>query len=176
MIQICAWCRREIRRIASDRFGENGTSHGICKACSDNIRFQEGAPIGEYLNSLAAPVYVVDAGGVVQGVNRAGCEAAGKDPQEIVRRLGGDVFECAFARLPEGCGRTVHCSGCTIRRSVMGTHETGEPRSGVPAVLYHGDPDEPTPIHFLITTVKVQGVVLLRVDEIVGQPAAGSAS
>jgi PAS domain-containing protein len=164
MIQICAWCRTEIRRVASSRAAENEVSHGICPACYDNIRFQEGAPLGEYLDSLPAPVYVVDGNGAVQDVNRTGCRALGKDPADIVRHLGGDVFECAYARLPEGCGRTVHCSGCTIRRAVMRTFESGQPESCVPAVLNRGEADSPAPVRLTITTVRSGGFVLLRVD------------
>ena len=167
MIQSCAWCRSEIRKIASTRYPESEISHGICPACHNNIRFQEGVPLGEYLDSLPAPVYVVDGNGVVKGVNRRGCETLGKDPHEIVQHLGGDVFECAYARLPEGCGRTVHCSGCTIRRTVMRTFETGQPQSRVSAVLNQGDADEPTQVPLTITTVKSEGFVLLRVDEMV---------
>jgi hypothetical protein len=165
MIQLCAWCRSEIRKVADGSSADSCVSHGICPSCYDNIRFQEGVPLGEYLDSRKAPVFVVDGSGVVQGVNRMGCETLGKDTREIVQHLGGDVFECAYARLPEGCGRTVHCSGCTIRRTVMRTFETGQSQSKVPAVLNHGDADEPTSVHLTITTVKVNNIVLLRVDE-----------
>ncbi len=165
MIQICAWCRSEIGKVSSSRVPETDLSHGICPSCYDNIRFQEGVPFGEYLDSLPVPVYVVDGNGVVQGVNRKGCEALGKAPYDIIRRLGGDVFECAYARLPEGCGRTVHCSGCTIRRAVLRTFETGQPESRVPAVLNRGRAEDPTRVPLTITTVKAQGVVFLRVDE-----------
>jgi len=165
MIQICAWCRSEMRRLADSGSSESDISHGICKTCFDNIRFQEGVPLGEYLDSLPAPVYLVNSEGVVTGVNRAACKALGKDPDKIVSNLGGDVFECAFARLPEGCGRTVHCSGCTIRRAVMTTFETGKPQSRVSTVLNYGEANEPTQIPLTITTVKIDSVILLRVDE-----------
>jgi PAS domain-containing protein len=165
MIQVCAWCRSEIGRVASTRRPENELSHGICQGCLDNIRFQAGAPLGEYLDGLPAPVYVVDGDGIVMGVNRAGCKMLGKEPGDILRLLGGDVFECAYARLPGGCGRTVHCSGCAIRRTVTRTFETGEAQSHVPAVLNHGDAAEPMPVNLKITTAKIQGIVLLRVDE-----------
>jgi PAS domain-containing protein len=166
MIHICAWCGSQIGIVASSRFPESTLSHGICQSCYDNIRFQEGAPLAEYLDSLPEPVYVVNGDGVVKDVNRAGCRMLGKEPGEIVRHRGGDVFECSYARLPGGCGRTVHCSGCTIRRAVMQTFETGAAQGHVPAVLNHEDGAGPTPVRLTITTVKVQGVVLLRVDEV----------
>lgn len=165
MIMQCAWCRSVYRRDDGPRGEESEASHGICPSCSDNLRFQQGAPLGEFLDSLKTPVFVLDGSGVVKGVNRSGCEKLGKGPREIVQHLGGNVFECAYARLPEGCGRTVHCSGCTIRRAVTKTYETGQPQSFVPAVLNQGDAGEPARVSLTITTVKVDGFVFLRVDD-----------
>ena len=166
MIQVCAWCGSEIGKITS-RYPESELSHGICRSCYDNMRFQAGAPLSDYLDGLPVPVYVVNDDAVVQGTNRAGLEMVGKEPNEVVGRYGGDVFECAYARLPGGCGRTVHCSGCTIRRTVTRTFETGEAQSRVPAVLRYGESESPTPVNLRITTAKIQGFVLLRVDEMV---------
>jgi hypothetical protein len=140
------------------------TTHGICRGCADNFEFQQGVPFQRYIDSLPLPVLVVDRHVVVKAVNRSACEALGKEPLEIVQHLGGNVFECEYARLPEGCGRTVHCSGCAIRRSVTRTYETGEPLTGVPAVLHRGGKDRPRDIAFTITTVRSGSWVLLRVD------------
>jgi len=76
------------------------------------------------------------------------------------------VFECANAKLPEGCGNTIHCSGCTIRRNVMDTQETGRRHFRVPAYLNQGNPESYQQIRFLISTEKVEGIVLLRIEEV----------
>jgi hypothetical protein len=141
-------------------------SHGICESCVDNFTFQQGVPFQRYLDSIAVPVLAVDRYVVVKAVNQKACDVLGKDPREIVQHLGGNVFECAHARLPEGCGRTIHCSGCVIRKSVTRTFETGEPQINVPATLRRRGLDHPSPVVLFITTVKSEDVVMLRVDRI----------
>ena len=78
----------------------------------------------------------------------------------------GDVFECANARLPGGCGRTIHCSGCTLRRTVTDTFTTGRSHVRVPAYLRRRRDEDAGAVSLLITTEKVGGVVLLRVDHV----------
>ena len=104
---------------------------------------------------------------MIQGVMRKGCNVLDKDSHQIIWELGGDVFECAYARLPERCGRTIHCSGCTIRKAVKETFETGEPRVRVPAVLNQEDEDGPSVVYLTITTIKSGEVVFLRIDRMV---------
>lgn len=162
MIQVCAWCEEKIREVEDS---QPGVSHGICANCTDNFRFQEGVALSEYIDSLPEPVYVVDDNLVVQGVNRIGCTVLDKHSHDIIKELGGDVFECAYARLPERCGRTIHCSGCTIRKAVKETFQTGEPRIKVPAILNQDDEDEPSVAYLTITTVKSDEVVFLRIDK-----------
>jgi len=139
-------------------------SHGICEGCLNNLEFQQGVPLQRYLDSIPLPVVVVDRHVVVKAVNRAASESLCKEPREMVQHLAGNVFECSHARLPEGCGGTVHCSGCAIRRSVMRTYETGEPQAGVPAMLRRGGAGHPPDIALTITTVRSGDVVMLRVD------------
>jgi hypothetical protein len=139
-------------------------SHGICSSCRDNAIFQEGVPLQRYIDSFAIPIFVVDGNVRVTAVNRMACEVLGKEPTAIVHQLGGNVFECEYSRLPEGCGGTIHCSGCTIRRTVTKCFKTGEPQSMVRAYL---NPDSPSSKRTLfITTMKVANVVMLRVDHL----------
>jgi hypothetical protein len=79
----------------------------------------------------------------------------------------GEVFECEYATLPEGCGNTVRCSGCVIRTTVTETFQTGQSQEKVPACLKRtpGNLGEKEKIDLLISTEKVRGFVLLRVDE-----------
>jgi len=109
---------------------------------------------------------VVDDDVVIKTVNAKACELLGKDVPAMQGLRGGNVLECAHARRPEGCGKTIHCSGCAIRRAVTRTYETGEPQSMVPATLHQTDLDDPSAIALRITTVKVDGTVFLRVDRI----------
>jgi len=171
MKRICAWCRKELSCGDAQDEPEKGISHGICESCKDNMVFQMGVELRRFLNSLNAPILLIDREGkVVAGNNRAS-ELLSKDLPEIEGRKGGQVFECEFARLPEGCGKTVHCSGCTIRRAVAQTHESGGSSLKVPAVLNWKRAENNEQINLLISTEKFSDLVLLRID---GSDAKGS--
>ncbi len=166
MKRACAWCTKEMGAVEGSSRPDTEISHGICESCVDNFTFQQGVPFQRYLDSIPVPVLAADRYVVVKAVNRKACDVLGKDTREIVQHLGGNVFECAHARLPEGCGRTIHCPGCVIRKSVTRTFETGEPQVSVPATLRRGDTDHPSAVVFFITTVRPGEVVMLRVDRI----------
>jgi PAS domain-containing protein len=166
MRQVCAWCKKDIRAVANSRHGDDVVSHGICPSCSSNFIFQLGTSLEQHIESLDLPVFVVDDDVQVEAANEAARRVFGKDLFEMKGHRGGDVFECAHARLPEGCGRTIHCSGCAIRRSVTITYQTRRPLFEIPATLTRGDPDVQSAIALTITTVKVGDSVMLRVDRI----------
>lgn len=90
---ICAWCRPDIGRVEGSKLCDSEISHGICESCHDNIMFQQGVPLQQYLDSLPLPVLVVNDDVMVQAANRKACELLGKGPDEIVQLLGGNVFE-----------------------------------------------------------------------------------
>ncbi len=165
MKRVCAWCRKELGRVHSREGSENLITHGICEDCRDNMLFQTGVGLGEFLDSLGLPVVVVDRGVTIVTGNAQARTLFRKGPAEIEGYKSGDVFECAYARLPEGCGNTIHCSGCVIRRTVMETHRTGRSFLRVPATLNRNDPQDPEKIKLLISTERVLDLVLLRIDE-----------
>ena len=168
MKRVCAWCNQEMGVVEHAASSDARVSHGICRSCLDNMTFQEGVTIQAYIDSLAVPVMVVAVQrgrAVVNAVNKRASIALNKHPRDMVRHLAGNVFECAYARQPEGCGGTIHCSACTIRRSVLRTFETGEPQSRVPALLKHEQSGKPPSIAMHITTVKAEGMVMLRIDD-----------
>jgi PAS domain-containing protein len=145
---------------------ENMITHGICKSCRDNILFQLGVELELFLDSLEAPVVMVNGSGTVVSANNKARKMLRKDLSEIEGYSGGDVFECEYARLPEGCGNTTHCSGCTIRRTVMQTYGTGKGFQRVQATLNQYTPEDPEEMDLLISTEKLSDVVLLRIDKI----------
>ena len=167
MKKMCAWCGTEIGPVGASK-PDDAVTHGICDNCLDNFIFQEGVDLREFLDTLAAPILMVDSERVVRIANKTASALLGKQPDEIEGYRGGEVFECEYARLPEGCGQTVHCAGCAIRRTVMETLATGKSFSRVPATLRRHTPEEPQDVRFLISTEKVADTVLLRVDEIGG--------
>jgi len=166
----CAWCNNEIG--PEMRTSERRIAHALCAACSEHFVFQMGVPIQKYLDSLPAPIFVVNSNAEVQAANTLGLTLLNKESRDVLKKLSGTVFECAYARLPEGCGRTVHCSGCTIRRSVYETAETGESRISVPATLRCDINDPAQDVVMLISTEKMGDVVLLRIDKVCAPAAA----
>jgi len=130
------------------------------------VLFQGGVELGKFLDSLKLPVVMINRTGAVVTGNDEARKLLKKGLPEIEGCKGGDVFECAYARLPEGCGQTTHCSGCTIRRAVMKTFETGRSLLKVPATLNRYVPGNPQKIKMLISTEKLADMVLLRIDEI----------
>ena len=82
----------------------------------------------------------------------------------IKGQLLGDVIECVNAQTPEGCGRTIHCSGCTIRRMVTATHQDGRPRQSVEADQLVMRAGSVVPVRYSISTQKVGNAVLLIIE------------
>jgi PAS domain-containing protein len=166
MKRVCSWCG-DVSPSVNPQEGSNGdTTHTICDQCSDNISFQAGVPLKEYLEALKVPVLLVDSGGVIQYANHLAVVQIGKRPDEIKGCYGGDVFECTYARLPEGCGKTEHCSGCAIRRTVRDTFESGKSHDGVTALLSTEVEGVMGEKKFEISTFKGEEGVFLRVEEI----------
>ena len=96
------------------------------------------------------------------------CLSLKKELHEVEGVIGGLVFECRYAKLPEGCGKTLHCDGCTIRNQVMDTAKTGRPYSGQPALLNPGFTKTEVEFKLKISTEKINDLVLLRIDEVSG--------
>jgi hypothetical protein len=165
---VCVWCSKDMGTIPSEYRPKSVITHGICEECVSKIFVELGTELGVFLDSLAAPVLVVDETGNVVTANRQTRALLQKELPDIEHYKGGDVFECAYAKLPEGCGKTIHCDGCTIRNTIMDTFQSGKSHLKTPAYLNRGTPDDCKKIDFLISTEKVNGVVLLRIDKVSG--------
>jgi hypothetical protein len=171
MKKVCAWCRKELGRVDSQAVSENVITHGICDNCRDNVLFQMGVELEVFLDRLNLPIVVVNRGGTIVTGNDQARMLLRKGLSEIEGYKGGEVFECAYARLPEGCGKTMHCSGCTIRKTVMETFGTGTSFLRVPATLNRNTLEEPEKIKLLISTERHADLVLLRIDEVEAKDA-----
>ena len=100
----------------------------------------------------------------VLDANQAALGVLGKAAEAVTGRLVGEVFECANADLPGGCGRTIHCSVCVLRHAVETTFQEGTPQVRVPASLKARAGDGPGSIDLLITTARVGGHVLVKFE------------
>ena len=160
MRRICAWCKEPLN---GEKAGP--ISHGICESCSVYV-LSEKFRFRDFLESIDAPLLAVDAEGRAITANTVALKTLGKGMPQVEGKLGGEVIECEHSRLPGGCGKTVHCSGCQIRMSVNHTRATGEPRVWTRAYMSIQDPDGVKPYDFFVSTEKLDdGVVLLRIDD-----------
>lgn len=166
MKKVCAWCNKSMTEPGVDELNSDTVvSHGICADCADNIEFQLGVSIKKFLNSLHEPVLLVDSDCRTISANRSALDMAGKELVTVNHQLLGKVFECAYARLPGGCGKTSHCSGCIIRNAVSETYRTGKSNINIPATAEFGASLGSKGAALTISTEKVLNFVLLRVEQ-----------
>ena len=164
---VCAWCGSAIERPGYEGKPDSSISHGMCPTCCQVLDSQQrGVPLRRHIDSIPIPLLLVDADNTTLAMNAKACEILGRTPESSMGAQFGLVFDCVHYRLPEGCGRTFHCSGCVIRKSVAATFETGEPQVLVPATLSIDTPDQLSNADLTITTVKRDGVVLLRIENL----------
>ena len=156
-MKTCAQCRKELAAAAA-------IDHGMCSICALEMTKEAPRTVGKILNSIHEPVFLIDNDGVVQGANRSASKMLNKELPDIEGQLGGDAFECSYAKDKGGCGRTVHCKTCAIRNIVMDMITNGHGYDKVPAFQAIETPNGPSISHFIITTEKFGRMVLLRVD------------
>ncbi|MCX5771269.1 MAG: hypothetical protein NTZ09_13520 [Candidatus Hydrogenedentes bacterium] len=161
-MQKCSRCEKQVP--APGAMNLKPVTTDLCPRCVDYFELREVADICQYIENLPAPILVVDGDGMVRGANTQACKAVSKDLPHIVNLRGGDVFECAHARLPGGCGRTVHCSGCTVRRAVLDTLSTGNPLSGISVEVLQNVKGKDRRVTFQISTQRLANCVLLQID------------
>jgi len=135
---ICSYCRKDLGE--KEPLEDHRFSHGMCPECTDYFLAQiDGLPLEEYLENFEFPVVIVNSDSRIVATNKAAEKLTGKSGDKVMGLLGGEAMECVYARLPEGCGQTVHCETCTIRRAVMGAMESGKSKDHVPVKLKQED-------------------------------------
>ncbi|PWR72646.1 hypothetical protein DK846_06680 [Methanospirillum lacunae] len=124
-----------------------------------------GVDIGEYINMLDHPVVLVDEDMQILCANQEINKISQNEATSAIGHLGGEVFECDYARCPGGCGKSTHCSGCVIRNSVKETYQTGKSVDKRPATIEKEIQGNCVPVNIFISTRKTGDVVLLQVEE-----------
>ncbi len=131
---VCSFCRKVIREDAGGPALD--VSFGMCPACREHFeRLWAGMSLSEYLDGLEQAVLVVTVDGRVVAANAKLAALFGREPRDMRGLLAGEAFACVHSRLPEGCGKTIHCRECTIRRAVNEVAETGVAQERIPAYL-----------------------------------------
>lgn len=156
---MCSFCHAPLGE--KPPFEKTDISHGACPACLEHYERQwDGLSLAEYLDDFGFPIAVVDQAGRFIAVNDAMADRLGRPARELTGLLGGEAMECVWARLPEGCGRTVHCETCTVRRTVRRAFETGEPQMRVPAWVQQ----DAGRMDVLVTTRRIGPAVRVRLE------------
>ncbi len=116
----------------------------------------------ELIDKFHDPVLIVDEDGRVVATNKTieNIIGRGKSYKDYAGLLAGEVMECVYASLPEGCGKTEHCIACDIRKTIMATMEDGKPRDKVPVKLHRKDEE----IKLFISTQKIMKLVRVVVE------------
>ncbi|MEW6108890.1 MAG: PAS domain-containing protein [Nitrospirota bacterium] len=167
MRKVCAWCQKELGPGGSQLDAYDAPiTHGICYDCLKKVMSFLAEPVRDYLDRFPGPVFLVNSEARIITANREGFNVLGKKPEEVEGQLGGDALDCEYAGLPGGCGNTVHCKTCTIRKTINNTFQSGRSNIRVAAYpdLHHMTGENR--VRFLISTEKVGDAVLLRIDEI----------
>ena len=153
----CSWCGVEIPPVAGQ---------GACARCAADLAADSGMPIQTIIDRFPFPVLVVDEDVTVTVLNRRGREILGVPPSHGERRRGGELFGCVHSLLPGGCGRSIHCSGCALRRAVAATYQSRQDQVHVPATLKTGQAGDPANVSLTFTTSLRGNAVLVKIDNL----------
>jgi hypothetical protein len=164
MKRICAWCGTVLDGSQRYPLKNEPISHGICKVCAFSLLDGERQTLREFIEKLKEPVLFVTGDVFIEAANARASIAIGKEIDAIEGSHEGNVMECAYARLPGGCGKTEHCVDCRIRALVNHTFTTGEAVVRVEAYLDVLTPFELQRRRLSVSTEKVGDKVLLRLD------------
>ncbi len=161
MKTICAWCKKLIKEDV--RTPDGPISHGLCPSCAEKLYEKFGTPLEQFLDQWHLPIVLLNTEGQVLGGNSAARSLPGFHATSKTPLLPGDVFECPWADLPEGCGKTVHCCGCAIRRAISHTQKTGQSIKRLPGHLDSCIVEEPASIW--ISTEKAGDLIFLLIEK-----------
>ena len=169
--RVCAWCRKDMGAAVGDGYDPRfPITHGMCGLCFERFLPAEPKPMREFLESLEAPVILLQAELRVIAANEKARALLGKELSAVEGRLPGEAIECVHSRTPEGCGMTVHCQACTIRRCLVETLATGKSCLNVAA---YPDVQLGSAVKTLslgVSTEKAGDCVMVKVESLPARP------
>ena len=164
MKRICAWCQTSLGEVSSNIHSEQAITHGICDICLNNLFVDRDIDFIPFLNSLSAPVILIDDNNTYLSANSKALDVLAKDHQFLKQKRTGDVFTCENAHLEGGCGHTNRCGGCQMLQLINDTYEGKDSFDHVPVTLFQKHGDVQHKLDLELTTEKVNGLVLMRID------------
>jgi len=133
----------------------------MCDDCFDHFERQaQGLKLDEYLDEFEKPILIVNKEGRIAALNKNAAARLGRPQKKIVGLLGGEAIECNFSRLPEGCGKTVHCETCTLRQTIIETLTTGKTLQNVRKTVRKNDRE----IDMVFSSYYVDGMVKIVIE------------
>jgi len=130
-----------------------------CEPCFNLLMSSRDDSLASYLESLGVPAALVAEDHTVLFANSR-FQALKTDGHVLGMRIG-QVLGCMYSPLLGGCGETVACLLCSLRRSVEQTMRTGEGLRGVPVSYPHRDDMRRT---FSVTTQRTGDTVLVLLE------------
>lgn len=161
MTKICAWCNKELPFSGDDK--SNAITHGICADCAERVfKSSHSHTIREFIDKLDAPIIVIQNDTTIAATNKKADNMLKAEPGDRT----GDALECSCAGLPGGCGKTIHCKACTIRKTIQKTKKTGKSYSNIKSYQNVHTPEGTKQKNITIATEKVWDTILVRIDEL----------
>ena len=164
--KVCAWCHKDLGEFPARVQAERPITHGICDECSEQLLAESGEAMDIFLDRLEVPVLLLGEGVDVLTGNKAAREILGKSLPRVPGERLGNIVECVYSQLPEGCGRTVHCRSCTVRKTVLETFKTGKSLEKIKAYPDVQLGSSRKSLNLEVTTQKMGRFVLLRIDRL----------
>lgn len=166
MFIVCSFCQKDMGE--KEPFENTNITHGICPECYRILlRQADGMSFDEYLEEFNAPVLVVNSERRIAAANSSALSMLAKPRECVIGFLGGEAMECKYARLPEGCGQTIHCEACSIRRLVQKTMEEKHSHHNILVSLMTDNGK----MIFHISSVFQNGMVLLVIEDSISDDA-----
>lgn len=165
MKRICAWCHIPMGETESVH-DESAITHGICHSCLTSLFGNKNIDFTPFLNSLSAPVVLIDSNNTYLSANNTALSLLDKDHIQLQNKRTGDVFTCENAELPGGCGHTEKCGGCQMLQLINNTFDGQNHFSNIPITLTRNKDHIQEELNLRISTEKVNGLVLVRIDQL----------
>jgi PAS domain-containing protein len=143
---------------------EDAITHGICKKCMDSLSEKKHIDFFPFLNTIPAPVILIDENNTYIAANNKALQKLGKEKQDLSKNRTGDIFVCENAELPGGCGHTENCPGCQMLTLISKTYEERHSFSQVPVSIIRKDGNIKQQLNLELTTENISGMVLMRID------------
>ncbi len=149
------------------------------KKDAQELKDREHELVAIYENAPLLMV-LVDDERKVRKANIPAAKLAGTSTSAMIGKRGGEALGCLHSLdVSEGCGFGPSCVGCTVRRTVLDTLETGISHHQIEATLPFSHGDKATESVFLLSTTKLhvreQPMVLVSILDITNRKRAEEA-